>query len=294
MVVRFHIIRGNASWCSQKPWGTQKFLFQQVVTDLLPPSSPLSKASAVYHSACLVDAFFALRPDWTRLRAIEAAVLQQLAHIQPTMPVMVNSLRCHGFPHQQAHHAFPVLWKEYGRFYRMCAEHAATPPIRRSIYMPYLDTWYRKHTIVHVRDRIVVFAGSLLTEVRHAVARAVNNTPGGEVIVFTNRQHRTVDLSVYECVACPPGDTPESQRIIQAIVHGSIPLISSRMYRYPFFDWASISFPLGFDKHGRIELPSPHKRAQMRIALKAANDSFFNVSRWREYIAGRWKAMIRP
>lgn len=245
----------------------------------------------MYHPACLVDAFFELRPSWERLRAIEANVLKQLAHVDPRVPIIVNSLRCHGFPHSQARYAFPTLWKEGGNFYRICGEHHAKIPLRRSIYIPYLDTWHRRYNPLDTtRDRVLVFAGSLLSTRRKAIAKAVRNTPGGEVIEYHNRSHTTIDFTRYEFVACPPGDSPESQRIMQAIVHGAIPLVNKAMYRFPFFDWANISRPLHIEKAGAIYLPSQHLRPHIRESLAEANRSFFDMTKWRAYIRQSWRA----
>lgn len=287
---RFHVIPGNLTWCSKAPLPYQKFLYQHVMKDLLP-SYPLADANAVYHSACLVDAFLAFRPDWARLRRIEAEVLHQLSHVDSRLPIMVNSLRCHGYPHPQARRAFPTLWKEAaraGRFYRVCGEHHSKIPLRRSIYMPYLDTWFHRHKpLSNTRDRVVVFSGSFFSTesmYRREVAEAVRNTQGGEVIEFRTRGHRTVDFTKYEFVACVSGDTPETQRTMQAIVYGAIPLSLSGT-RYPH--------RLRSTHHlQRLRLPSPQARVDMRKHLADANRSFFNMSKWRIYVVESWRSAL--
>lgn len=293
--VRFHIIPGNSTWCSKKPLGYQKAPFQHVMKDLLP-SYRLAEANAVYHSACLIDAFALFRPDWRRLRRIEAEVLHQLAHVDSRLPIMVNSLRCHGFPHPQAQLAFPTLWKEAkqgGRFYRVCGQHHSRIPLRRSIYMPYLDTWFHRHSpLSNTRDRAVVFSGSLFSSHRKAVANAVQKTQGGEVVEYKSRSHRTVDFTRYEFVACAAGDTPESQRTMQAIVYGAIPLVEDSMYRFRFFDWDKISAPLRIDASGKVRLPSAQVRVDIRNSLADANRSFFNMSKWRSYVVESWRSAL--
>lgn len=285
----FHIIHDNLHLCSTKPWHSQKFLFQQVIPNILE-SVPLSNASAVYHAACLVDAFFDLRPQWKRLRKIEENVLRQLSHIPTTTPIILNSLRCYGFPHPQGRLAFPVLWGENSRFYRVCGEHNANVHIRKSIYIPYLDTWYRYNQLANTRDRKVIFAGYLINKERKEVAKAVENTPGGDVLLFKNRSHNTVDLSKYEYVTCPKGDTPESQRIMQAIVHGSIPLINNQMYKFPFFKWDKISYPL-IIVNNKISFPPLLTQIRIQKNIIEANKSFFDKNRWIEYVFQQWKTI---
>ena len=112
------------------------------------------------------------------------------------------------------------------------------------------------------------------------------------MVEYKRRDHRTVDFTRYEFVACAAGDAPESPRTMQAIVYGAIPLIEDSMYRFPFFDWGKISVPLRVDASGKVRLPSSQARVDLHKSLADANQSFFNMSKWRNYIVESWKSAL--
>ena len=69
---------------------------------------------------------------------------------------------------------------------------------------------------------------------------------------------------------CPPGDTLESQRIYQALQHGSIPLIHDRFSGPSFLNWSAISYPLHVRHDGQIQLPDAQLTTNLHTSIVEA------------------------
>jgi hypothetical protein len=75
---------------------------------------------------------------------------------------------------------------------------------------------------------------------------------------------------------CPSGDTPESQRIYQAVQRGSVPLVTDR-FQLPFgqhADWQTFSAPLCILPDGTIGLPSVVETRLLMRAVHAHASAF--------------------
>ena len=284
--------------------------WQVLAASFIPPlTRSAAKAAVAYHTECLPDAFFDHRKakdGRARLRAIEARVLRELSASRFKGPVFLNSLRCYGFPHSAAAWAFPKLWSEQSHFFRVCGQHDARVPLQRSLYLPYFDAFvHSNRTVSPFRRRAVrvLFIGSAL-EVRSSFITAMGRTPGARLFLIKRGEplpslasserlvHSTAahaffldEMSTSRYVACPPGDTPESRRIYQAIQMGAIPLVNADVYLTPALNWSSFAYPLHYTANRTIALPSAETERALIRGLGKAQARLLSLHVWGEFIA---------
>ena len=307
-----------------------KDLFEEKVPDLIRSSSlraPSPEAAdAIYHPACLTDAYFRLRHTAPHeLVALEARVLRELEPLRSARkPIIVNALRCftraERAPGQDVGRAMdlPRLWRSH-RYLRICLEAFPELDTQHSLNIPYCP----RRPLVgpsevdagpHAERPIsVVFIGSEKAGhgVRHGPLKALRRTPGWQIIpihsrdvgvrfdanqTFSSRDSRLAPMKRAVFTLCPAGDTPESERIYHAISQGSIPLLDPRFQRPGIVDWGSMSWPLRIDPaSGALELPGPQQQAALRrgvwrvretIDCEASNPAF------RTYIEAGLRRML--
>ena len=163
-------------------------------------------------------------------------------------------------------------------FARTCSEamalERAQPEQPCSIYMPYFTnaaasaSTYRRPPSQRRLDVLFVGTNALGRRTAH-LAALQGMAQTHRVLVLTNISH---DAAAADSLVgmhadasftlCPQGDTPESQRIYQALQHGSIPLVNERFRGPRFIDWGAVSHPLRL-VDGAIELPSPRRAAEL-------------------------------
>lgn len=239
-------------------------------------------------------------------REIEGQVLQDISKYSPGTPVMINALRCTSADVTSATVAYRTLWRWPGTqvtlhseastahapFARVCGEAMVTwgraQPLQPcSLYMPYLTESADSAEIVErpptKRDIDVLFIGSAMPK-RWWYLRAIRNMSATHRVHILslkaarlNRQSRAIDgelsatsrslMARAKFTVCPPGDTPESERIYQALQHGSIPLVNDRFNGPPFVNWSAISFPLIVNTGTGLELPSPQRTAELHANI---------------------------
>ena len=97
---------------------------------------------------------------------------------------------------------------------------------------------------------------------RDELIAALNNTPGASLVLLDGRRRRLHDASLTGLMRdanytlCPTGDTPESERIYQALEAGSIPLLDHGIgqrdgFQGPAFaNWSNFSAPIRFLSRG--------------------------------------------
>ena len=233
-------------------------------------AASLADADVIYHPACLVDAYFRLRKrDPRRLRAVESRVMREVevaarATVKRT-PVIVNSLRCYTRSpgvKEDMERGFPILWSGH-RFLRFCMQAYPSLDSKLSLYIPYCPSapWIVPPGLSPNFDRPVkvLFQGGVGTGhgVRLRAVAALNRTSGAKLVAIDNQkqsgQYDTLFRTDDERMApmreatytlCPPGDTPESQRIYQAISQGSIPLLNAHFQRPSIVNWSALSVPI--------------------------------------------------
>ena len=264
-------------------------------------------ADVFFHPACLTDVFFRARDAANKsatggfrvpaeARAIE---LQLLAQIQSTgfwhRPHIVNALRCH-LPSGLGQHihgprTFPLLWGNRSRFFTFCQEAFGPLDPQRSLKM-----WYCPRTpppalnLRSARRHTVLFIGSTVgvSNPRQIALRALARTPGAHIVDLSSqpngsrreRVDRDEQLLSLMCdsifTLCPLGDTPDSQRIYQAVACGSVPLLN-RLFQPPSIaDWSNFSAPIASTHpywHGPLKLPAPSRVRELQLgALAHARD----------------------
>ena len=243
-------------------------------------------------------------------------MLRELEPLLPARkPVIVNALRCYQIG-ERKHRAvlrrfqdFPRLWQS-NRYLRFCMEAFPSLDKQRSLYVPYcprqpLTSPPESQSGPGVNRPIsVVFIGRERTGhgVRLKSLAALRRTPGSKVVEI-NISHPGVSNEIFKAnltfksedprlrpmaranfTLCPPGDTPESERIYHAISQGSIPIIGPAFQRPSIIDWGSMSWPLKIDPaSGLLELPTPQQqvalqrgvwRVRKRIDCEASNLAF--------------------
>ena len=236
-------------------------------------------------------------------RRVEAQVLRDVAPHWPWKPVVINALRCTSSDVTSATVAYRTLWKwpvvnhtpnrrRTPWFGRVCGEAMslaglAQPHQPCSLYMPYLTGPAESADIVRRpparRDIDILFVGSEMPK-RWWYLRAMRNMTRTHNIHILSLQPSSLgsqsraigdELSarVRSLMArsrftlCPPGDTPESERIYQALQHGSIPLVNNRFNGPPFINWSSVSFPLKIIGRRHVELPSQQRTAELHSGI---------------------------
>ena len=245
----------------------------------------------------------------TKARHVEKRVLADIATLGfAHKPHIVNALRCataDGLPsyHAHANRTFPMLWGS-GSFRTVCLQALGRVDFRRSIHLWYdcgttrWSSWlpHRAPVISRAgRNISVLFLGSMETPLlysrRRSLLRAARQTRGALVIVQPRDRlasialasgqyyNRSTDggelpsllglMAVSNYTLCPEGDTPESERIYQAIARGSIPLLNPAFHPPPIADWAQFSAAIAVDKSGRmISLPSARRTAKLQQGLE--------------------------
>ena len=79
------------------------------------------------------------------------------------------------------------------------------------------------------------------------MAAAVERTPGGRVLILDNRTAAGASMAVQQLyrqasfVACPAGDTPESERVYHALQQGAVPLLPTAFQPPAIADWSLIA-----------------------------------------------------
>ena len=195
------------------------------------------------------------------MREVEAAAR---ATVKRT-PVIVNSLRRYTRSpgdKEDMKRGFPILWSGH-RFLRFCEEAYPSLDSKLSLYIPYCPSapWIVPPGLSPNFDRpvTVLFQGGVGTGhgVRLRAVAALNRTSGAKLVAIDNQkqsgQYDTLFRTDDERMApmreatytlCPPGDTPESQRIYQAISQGSIPLLNAHFQRPSIVNWSALSVPI--------------------------------------------------
>ena len=103
----------------------------------------------------------------------------------------------------------------------------------------------------------MLFQGGVETGRRYRAISALRNTSGARLVAiddlarrgqynttFSADDERMTPMREATYTLCPPGDTPESQRIYQAISQGSIPLLNSHFQRPSIVNWSALSVPI--------------------------------------------------
>ena len=194
---------------------------------------------------------------------VEDAVLKEIDSLgYAHKPHIVNGLRCAPrapYPHLEARQS-NLLWRLWDtkRFRNFCLE--ATYPVdrARSIQMPYClaSAQWPQQPYQSDRGTRVLFIGTPLPN-RRETLRALNNTPGGRLVILKNRRE-TGSLMQEQIIEqmrnatytlCPPGDTPESRRVYHALAAGSIPLLDPGFQPPPVVNWSAISAPIAIQVH---------------------------------------------
>ena len=242
-------------------------------------------ADLLYHPACLVNAFFAgrVRQEGQRLqRQSERIVLNELSP-WPDKPVMINALRCSRLDIRGAQQAYPTLWQwptnASRKFARTCLQTLslgglAQPLQPCSVYMPYFTDPAASAAAVlrppAARSLDILFIGSGLPHLHRQgyldALRGMAHTHAVRAILDINvsRSRRKLERmrgppGIGQLIAnygearftlCPPGDTPESQRIYQALQHGSIPLLNGRFRKREGAGQLGMSEPLSCEARG--------------------------------------------
>jgi hypothetical protein len=190
--------------------------------------------------------------------------------------------------HDAATNALPTLWAQFPSgipridgvrvirrpFWRFCEEAVRKIDRRRSANFPYCAARApaaganattappppppKPH---RERSISVLFIGSSLVHRDPAIA-ALNNTPGARLVLLDGKRRRLHDASLTDLMRdanytlCPTGDTPESERIYQALEAGSIPLLDHGIgqrdgFQAPAFaNWSNFSAPIRFLSRG--------------------------------------------
>ena len=312
---RIWVINTSVDECRNSRNG--KDLFEEKLPALfrsgfLRAASPAG-ADFLYHPACLVDAFFRLRGQTRALRVVESAVMREVevaarAAVKRT-PVIVNSLRCYTrspMGREDMPFGFPILWFGH-QFLRFCAEAFPTLDSELSLYLPYCPAtpWVVPPGLSPNFDRPVkvLFQGGVATGVanggRLREIGALMRTPNARLVAIDNQTRRGQYNTSFRAdderlkpmreatyTLCPPGDTPESQRIYQAISQGSIPLLDWKFQRPPLVNWSALSAPIRI-LGGRLALLGAEEeraaqwevwRERATITCEASNPRF------REYV----------
>ena len=270
-------------------------------------------ADVLYHPACLTDAYFRLRKTpkaASRLHDVESTVLRELKALSlPGTPVVLNALRCYTRQPSvnadiDAEHVFPRLWRSH-RYLRFCMEAFPDWDADSSLYVPYCppQPWGSPLTHNHPRPISVLFYGSPDQGhgVRQRFVRAMLRTNGSQLLRVTDKAPMRSDDDRFGPMArasytlCPPGDTPESQRIYHAISQGSVPLLDDSFQRPSIVNWSTLSAPLRINEAGELELPTGTRarelqrgvwRERQTISCEASNPHF------RRYVADGLRRML--
>jgi hypothetical protein len=302
--IRLFVYNSNVVPCTDHRRG--QFLFEQKLVQLfdaqrrsvLTTSTPTFEvttqpqhADLFYHPACLVDAFFMLRDMPRRAKpraqatAMERAIINEMDSAGFThMPHVISALRCHTY-HGHGEHAlaplfFPRLWNMSDRrFHRFCAEALPDVDPLRSAHMPYCPPARAPQLpFMPNRSTLVLFIGSNHTSDRRVQAlNGIAHTPRSHIILLKSRDPGVVwngaplELmrdAVY--TLCPHGDTPESQRIYQALAMGSVPLLDYDFQKPAFANWSSFSTLIRYHQGGTAKgLLLPSLRQQQRLQRSA-------------------------
>jgi len=275
---------------------------------LMRTSTP-SEADLFYHPACLTDLFWQARLQGggeSRSRRVEALVLAEIDALgHSTRPHIINAMRCHEScrsgsytkdargrclshehnPDSKAAWQFgsqhyPVLWGT-DRFLRFCMEAPRAVDMGTSAYIPYCPSGPTPPAPFTPNRRMrALFIGSPLIG-RALLLAAAARTPGVHVVNLTSRAHTQSAMSTKELMRdavftiCPSGDTPESQRIYQAVQRGSVPLVTNR-FQFPFgnVDWHSLSAPLCITSDGTLGLPHERDWPLLQRSVHAHMNAF--------------------
>ena len=288
-----------------------------------------TEADIFFHPACLVDRFWR---DRASLRQIDKRITQQILRLGfAHRPHIVNALRCYGLQrngsrykedytrHGMGTTSLPTLWAQppamagepepdarlNRSFWRFCLE--ATKPVdrRRSASFPYCYAAPRLRRPIVSRARppptsrrrstSVLFVGSLLPARRMAIA-ALNKTRGSRIVLLERRTFAPYLLDLMRdanYTLCPEGDTPESERIYQALERGSIPIVASKFQPVPVANWSDFSARIDFDEDaactrrvlrsrhlppadcvGPLRLPSLEEQSRLERGVRAHADDF--------------------
>lgn len=296
--VRVYVYESNIS-CTHS---TDKVRFEQKLDAFFASSSLRTRnpahATIFYHPACLVDVY--LRTRWrgelagpsrvsTEAQRVERAVLRQISELGFShRPHVVNSLRCfprgpcNGCMHMHGTATFPTLWGP--AFRRFCLQAKKPVDESRSCHMPYCVVRPPQPAPAASapasrpanRSISVLFIGTprLPNKDRECAVRALRFIPGARVVSLLNRSESNGDLRELMRDAtftlCPAGDTPESERIYQAIARGSIPLLDEQFQPPPLAAWSRFSATITFRNKWKRELslPSPEHTARLQQAVK--------------------------
>ena len=188
-----------------------------------------------------------------------------------------------------------------------CAEAFPALDSELSLYLPYCPAtpWVVPPGPSPNFDRPVkaLFQGGVATGVanggRLREIGALMRTPNARLVAIDNQTRRGQYNTSFRAdderlkpmreatyTLCPPGDTPESQRIYQAISQGSIPLLDWKFQRPPLVNWSALSAPIRI-LGGRLALLGAEEeraaqwevwRERMTITCEASNPRF------REYV----------
>lgn len=176
---------------------------------------------------------------------------------------------------------YPTLWGT-DRFYRFCTEAPRPVDPGTSAYFPYCPLRATPR-LPYKPDRRyrAVFIGSA-TKHRKRLLAAAARTGGVVVRLLASRSHNLSKVADKELMRdavytlCPSGDTPESQRVYQAIQRGSVPLVTDR-FQFPFApsaDWHTFSAPLCVEADGTLGLPDKHDRLLLQRSVHAHAAAF--------------------
>ena len=182
-----------------------------------------------------------------------------------------------------------------------------------SLYMPYLTEPADSPEVVRrppaQRDIDLLFIGSEMPKRAYFLRalRRMSVTHRVHILsllpAMLGRQSRAISAELHATARslmsrarftlCPPGDTPESERIYQALQHGSIPLVNDRFSGPPFINWSLVSLPLSVTvgmgvNAWRIELPTAQRTDELHanIADMVVNrgDLHWDAQRLSDYV----------
>jgi hypothetical protein len=256
----------------------QKSLFQEKLPLLLESAgltttSPQA-AGIFYHPACLVHATWRARLQTVPrgyLDSVEKRVLGDIARLGfGHMPHIVNALRCRGTSAkiglrlEQAKYdvLFPHLWGRKRRtMHRFCGQAMQPVDVSTSVLVPYCVPNPTVRRSVR-RPLRAVFIGSAVAS-RRPLIDAARRTPGVVVeelaqrALAPNQSAAWLSTMMSQAVytICPPGDTPESQRIYQALSVGSVPLVAPGFQPPAIAEWRRFAAPLCVLPDGSLGFP---------------------------------------
>jgi hypothetical protein len=231
-------------------------------------------AELLYYPACLANFFFRKRRAWnatSEFAALEDAVLEDIRRLgHSDKPHLMTALRCpttdRHYEREAVNLVFPRLWAS-DRVVRICTEARDRVDRTRAIHVWYCPSVASRAARASLPEQLmgrslrVSFVGSAMKKRRHdlrLLERQPFRTQVGRLDSRVLKAQQATKLDVYSdstYVFCPPGDTPESERIYSALARGAIPLVHPTIHLPDVADWAQFSWVYRFNRSGALQLP---------------------------------------